>query len=226
MRYFFVLLLSLLQSPVFSFSGANFLIHTPDSSQPLEINLQLFSSKKEIATAELSNYELQILKEGDILLRKGYGWISDRIADLLDEKIRITHCGLILTKGYSEPQVLHTMSDNNFSGIFVEPLSEYLKQSQKGSMIGIRLKREPDKTEAIISESKRLLAKKIPFDLAFNDADSSSFYCAELFAHIFRNVLRRELLPEKINIYGLKAIRMRNFLNPLEFEVLFNQFEN
>jgi hypothetical protein len=33
------------------------------------------------------------------------------------------------------------------------------------------------------------------------------------------------LLPERINLYGVNAIRMRNFLNPKEFEVLFNQFE-
>jgi hypothetical protein len=129
-----------------------------------------------------------------------------------------------LTKGYTEPHILHTLSDDRTNGIFVEPLSSYLKQSQQGSLVGIRLKAETEKTEAIVLEAKRLLSRKIPFDLAFNDADSSSFYCAELFAYVFKNVCKRDLLPEKINLYGLKAIRMRNFLNPNEFEILFNQF--
>ena len=225
MRHFILFLLILTFRPLFGISEQDCFFHFPDSSKPLELNYKIFSADKNIPAANLSAKELNSLREGDILLRKGYGWISDRIADLLDEKIRITHCGLILTKGYTEPHILHTMSDDRTNGIFVEPLSAYLKQSQQGSLVGIRLKAATEMNEAVVMESKRLLAKKIPFDLAFNDADSSSFYCAELFAYVFRKVCNRDLLPEKINLYGLKAIRMRNFLNPNEFEILFNQFE-
>jgi len=225
MRYFIFFLLILTFKPLFGISEKDCFFYFPDSSKPIELSHRIFSADKDLPSAQLNVKELSSLKEGDILLRKGYGWVSDRIADLLDEKTRVTHCGLILTIGYSEPHILHTMSDHRTNGIFVEPLSAYLKQSQQGSLVGIRLKAETDKTGAVVSESKRLLAKKIPFDLAFNDADSTSLYCAELFSNVFKNVFKRDLLPEKTNIYGLKAIRMRNFLNPNEFEILFNQFE-
>jgi hypothetical protein len=170
--------------------------------------------------------EMAKLVEGDFILRKGYGWISDRIADLLNEDVRITHCGLILTKGYNEPHVLHAMSNEKVNGVFVEPLKSFLRESQQGSLIAVRIKKPADKIESMILESKRMLAKKVPFDLAFNDADSSSFYCAELFGHVFKNIWKRDLLPEKFNLFGMNAIRMRNFLNPNEFEILFNQFEH
>jgi hypothetical protein len=196
------------------------------ADRPIELNLQFFSANKSIPQATLSEMEMAKLVEGDFILRKGYGWISDRIADLLNEDLRITHCGLILTKGYREPHVLHAMSNEKVNGVFVEPLKSFLKESQQGSLIAVRIKKPADKIESMILESKRMLAKKVPFDLAFNDADSSSFYCAELFAHVFKNTWKRDLLPEKFNLFGMNAIRMRNFLNPNEFEILFNQFEH
>jgi hypothetical protein len=223
MRQLLIFLLISVFCPHLYISAKSPLFHSPDSSLPLDH--KLFSTNKDRRSAILSDVELNSLKEGDILLRKGYGWVSDRIADLLNEKIRITHCGLILTQGYSEPHVLHTISDDNVNGMFVEALTAYLKQSQQGSLVGIRLKGSVEKTKEVVVESKRLLSKKVPFDLGFNDADSSSFYCAELFAHVFKNVFHRDILPERINLYGVNAIRMRNFLNPKEFEVLFNQFE-
>jgi hypothetical protein len=196
-----------------------------DGNNPIKFNLDFFSADKSIPQATLSESELNLLNEGDFLLRKGYGWISDRIADLLNEEVRITHCGLILTKGYAEPHVLHSISNDKINGVFVEPLRSFLKESQQGSLIAVRIKESGNKTEEMVFESKRILAKKIPFDLAFNDADTSSFYCAELFGYVFKNIWQRDLLPEKFNLFGMKAIRMRNFLNPSEFEVLFNQFE-
>lgn len=189
-----------------------------------ELNLNFFSASKTVPCANLCTEELSKLREGDFLLRKGYGWLSDRIADLLNEEQRITHCGLLLTKGFKEPHILHSVSNEKINGICVEPLSAYLNESQRGSLVAVRIK-DSVNTEALIQESKRLLAKKVPFDLAFNDADSSSFYCAELFAYLYKNISGKELLPEKINISGIKAIRMRNFLNESLFEILFNQFE-
>lgn len=194
------------------------------SVNALKLNIALFSSNKNAAAAKLDSFELNKLKEGDFLLRKGYGWISDRIADMLNEELRITHCGLLLKTGFDEPHVLHCMSNDKINGIFVESLSSYLKESQHGSLIAVRIK-DTEKCEAVVLESKRLLAKKMPFDLAFNDADTSSFYCAELFAYVFKNIWGKDLFPEKINIFGMRAIRMRNFLNEAVFDIIFNQFE-
>ncbi len=206
---------------------ADKLLIIADSSRPedLQINTNLLRSDKTVQNALLSAAETDLLQEGDLLLRKGYGWISDRIADVLDEKIRITHCGLILREGYKEPHVLHCLSNNYVDGVFVEPLKNYLKESQRGSLIGIRTKGSETERKNIVLESMRLLSKKIPFDLAFNDADTSRMYCAELFGYVFKNVCQRDLLPEKINLFGMNATRMRNFLNKDEFEILFNQFD-
>ena len=185
----------------------------------------LFYKKAPSPHDNLSSAELATLQEGDLLLRKGYGWVSDRIADYLEEEYPVTHCALVLRTGYEEPQVLHSLSNEKVNGIFIEPLSNYLSESQAGSLVAIRIKGTAEERALVIREAKRLLAKKIPFDMAFNDADTTELYCAELMGYIFYRVYGKDLLPEKSSAFGLKAIRMRNFFNPIYFEVLFNHFK-
>jgi hypothetical protein len=202
---------------------------TTDSLPPISIVGQIGSLFYKTAATphdNLSSAELAELQEGDLLLRKGYGWVSDRIADYLEEEYRVTHCALILRAGYEEPQVLHSLSNEKVNGIFIEPLSDYLLESQAGSLVGIRIKGTAEERALVIREAKRLLAKKVPFDMAFNDADTTELYCAELMGYIFHRVYGEDLLPEKSSAFGLKAIRMRNFFNPIYFEILFNHFDS
>lgn len=199
-------------------------ISKQDSSSQISIFSAMLSPADPSASAILDSSEISMLKEGDFLLRKGFGWISDKIAEILNEEIPITHCGLILSEGYEELHILHAISNLDVDGVHIEPLRQYLKESKAGSLVAVRLKTDEHHKKSVIDESLKLFAQKIPFDLAFNDADSSKMYCAELFACVFKKVFHKELLPEKISFMGLNAIRMRNFLNPLHFEILFSQF--
>ena len=203
--------------------------NTKDSLKPDHPNInfsEIFKADRSKSSATITKNQLAELKEGDILLRKGYGWISDRIADLLDEKYRITHCGIILTEGYKELHILHSISNENVDGVLIEPLKKYIRESQQGSLIAVRPNYNEETKTKIIETVKRMHDKKIPFDLAFNCNDSSKMYCAELFANVFKEVLNRDVLFEKKSVFGLEVIRMSNFLNLSEFKILFNQFEN
>ena len=183
----------------------------------------MFSPATARATAVLDSSEFKMLKAGDFLLRKGFGWISDKIAEILNEEIPVTHCGLILSEGYEELHILHAISNQEVDGVHIEPLRQYLKESKAGSLVAVRLKTDEHHKKSVIDESLKLFAQKIPFDLAFNDADSSKMYCAELFACVFKKVFQKDLLPEKIQFLGLNAIRMRNFMQAQYFEILFSQ---
>jgi hypothetical protein len=199
-------------------------ISKQDSSSQSNIFSAMLSPAAPSASAILDSSEISMLKEGDFLLRKGFGWISDKIAEILNEEIPVTHCGLILSEGYEELHILHAISNQDVDGVHIEPLRQYLKDSKSGSLVAIRLKADDFQIKSVINESLNLYAQKIPFDLAFNDADSSKMYCAELFACVFKKVFQKDILPEKISFMGLNAIRMRNFLNPLHFDILFSQF--
>ncbi len=200
---------------------------TYDSLPPGNLLLQigeLLRPAPAPAQDRLSSRETALLQEGDLLLRKGYGWVSDRIADALNEEYRVTHCGLILRQGYTEPHILHSVSNEKVNGICIEPLQAYIAESQKNSLVGLRIKQDSQKIPELVAEAKRLYHKKVPFDMSFDDSDSSRLYCAELLALLFKNVYQQDLLPEKANILGVKAIKMSNFFNPRYFQILFNHF--
>lgn len=199
-----------------------------DSLSPIDLLAQLpsiFQTVDYKGAARLSDQELAKLEEGDFILRKGYGWISDRIAGVLDEDYAVTHCGLILRAGYPEAMVLHSLSNEQVNGVFVEPLAAFLRESQPKSLVGLRLRCSAAERKAVVLEAKRLLAKQVPFDMAFDESDTSQLYCAELFGYIFKRIFQEDLLEEKMWFLNQKLIRMRNFFDPKVFEIQFNQFE-
>lgn len=188
--------------------------------------LAFFSAKKDsTANDSLPLRELTLLQEGDILMRKGYGNISDFIADFLNEKYQVTHCGFILLGGYNEAHILHTVSNDSVEHLFVEPLRDYIQQSQLNSLVAVRLKGTNQQRNAVVNEAKRLLKKKIPFDMAFNDNDTTEMYCAEMMAYVFKQVYQEDLMPRRAVYKPIDVLHMDNFFEPKYFEVLFNHFE-
>ncbi|MCH2022614.1 MAG: hypothetical protein MK207_09075 [Saprospiraceae bacterium] len=212
-------------------------INKGDTSPPLDDSIskkimQRFAklyqspSKKNKANASLSNEEIALLKDGDIILRKGFGTISDFISIYLNETYPVTHCAFYLYNGLNNPMVLHTVSNDSVSGMFTEPLKNYIHQSQSGTIAVVRLKGTDNQKKGVLNEAKRLLKKEVPFDMAFNDYDSTHMYCAEMMCTVFRNVYQKDLLPERAIYSGVDVIRMRNFFNPDNFDIIFNQFDS
>lgn len=199
-----------------------------DTLSPMDLLAQLpsfFQTVDYKGAAKLSDKELAQLQEGDFILRKGYGWISDRIAAILDEDYAVTHCALILREGYPEVMVLHSLSNEKVNGVFVEPLAAFLRESQPGTLVGLRLRSSLSERKAVVLEAKRLFAKQVSFDMAFDESDTTQLYCAELFGYIFKRVFQEDLLEEKMWFLNQKLIRMRNFFDPKVFEIQFNQFK-
>lgn len=186
----------------------------------------LGSSGEKKPCDKLPKEELALLKEGDILLRKGYGAISDFIALYLDEKYTITHCGFVLLEGYDEPHILHTASSDEVKGMYAEPISSFIQASQEKTLAAVRLKKgSPQQQLQVLNEAKRLLAKEVGFDMAFDDNDTTKMYCAEMMRYVFKEVYKEDLLDDRAQEYGLDVIHMSNFFNPERFEVIFNHAE-
>ena len=122
----------------------------------------------------LSSNELQQLQHGDILLRRGYGFISEFIADFLGETYPVTHCGFVVRYPNNDSIfILHSMADDKNDGVFVQPLRAYLHESQLGSIAAVRLRESLANRQAIVDKAFTLIDKKIPFDMAFNDKDTT-----------------------------------------------------
>lgn len=138
----------------------------------------------------LSPAEQQKIQEGDIILRAGFGYVSDRILSYLDERCPVSHCGIVdsTVDGW---RVIHTVSSqiSGIDGMQADPLGRFVKHSRPGSLIVVRPKGLDDNTkEEIANEARGYLAQKLPFDDGFDPYDHTSLYCTELIWLILRDV--------------------------------------
>lgn len=172
----------------------------------------------------LSAQELALFQEGDILLRKGFGAISNFIADFLAEKYPVTHCGWVVHGADGSVQILHTISNDSISGMTLEPLDSYQQQSQANSLVLIRLQ-DPSQIQEILHLARQRLAQQVPFDMEFNDKNSDALYCIELMRDVFLDVYQKDLLPNRTNRHGIDVLSMANFFDSTNFQIIFNHFE-
>lgn len=199
-----------------------------DTTMPNPAQYLLFGNGKTQSTRSdsLTFEELEQLQEGDILLRKGFGATSTFIADFLDETYPVTHCAFVIKTQNKSKQVLHTASNETVNHIHIEPLEHYVRQSSFGSLVLVRLNCSKEKKEAVLQKAQQLLAKKIPFDMGFDDRDNQALYCIEFLRNIFLDVFKEDLLPKRTHRNTIDVLSMDNFFNSVHFEVIFNHFDS
>lgn len=178
---------------------------------------------KKSVRASISEAEIAQLQHGDILLRRGYGAVSDFIADFLEETYPVTHCGFVLRYPDDKVYILHIISDLDSNGVRTESLQTYINESQLNTLAAVRLKTSQENREAILGEIYKLKAADMRFDMGFNDHDGEEMYCAEMSRHVIQNVLKKDVLPDRAQKMGIDVTRMSNFFADKHFEIIFNQ---
>ena len=186
----------------------------------------IFSEKLEKAAYNnagyyLSENEKSLLQDGDIILRKGYGFVSDQIIETLKDTLGVSHCGIIVQID-SCWSVIHS-TPGYFSipfkddGVTITSLSEFTENAHPNSIIITRLKR--DNQNQIARKALNYAERKVPFDYDFNYSDTTSIYCSELILHILEDkfFLTPHILGVKKNPPPFSI-----FTNPDFFEIIIN----
>lgn len=171
----------------------------------------------------LTAAEDSMIQDGDIILRYGYGFVSDMIVEQLHEPYRLSHCGIICKNDSSI--VIHSVSStvSPFDGMQYQSLSSFVKDSKKNSVIIVRFKPN-DKRMGRGLISKRAyyyLSRKVSFDHRFDIADSSKVYCSELIYLILKNEYGDDIFKDKMNT-KLDHFRYAAFLDTNKFEIIIN----
>ncbi len=163
----------------------------------------------------LNKNEISCLQDGDIILRKGYGFVSNRIIETLNDTLDISHCGVIvkIDSGWS---VVHAIPGrfSPFSkddGVIITTLSSFMEEAYPNSIIITRLKR--DTLEQVAQKALSYAKRKAPFDYDFNLNDTTSLYCSELILHILEEkyALNPETLGVKENLPPFSIFLNSNF---------------
>ncbi|MDR0420963.1 MAG: hypothetical protein LBH30_05890 [Prevotellaceae bacterium] len=163
--------------------------------------------------------EINLLRNGDIIMRHGKGLISLAISAHLNEKYRLSHCGILSIDG-DIINVIHTLSlsVSHVNGMQQSTLNEFINDTHKNSIITVRLKNSDNNKTA--NKAKHYLSKKIPFDDDFDVSDTAKFFCNELISHILHT-------EHNINLIDTNADKMQNmqfgrFIDTAKFDIIIN----
>ncbi len=181
---------------------------------------------------ELTPQEINLLQDGDIILRHGYGFVSNTIVKTLAEDISVSHAGIIVKDKRGQWQVIHSVSQSlsDYDGVQTVPLNNFIRDSQPGSVIVVRFRDEPERSELLPSVSGKAwdyLQQQIPFDYSFDLEDSTRFFCTEFIARVISEVydesLYYALYPPHLS--ALDKLKFGVFLDPRWFKVILNHQE-
>ncbi len=185
------------------------------------------TNDKHGASYTLTGDEKRLLFTGDIILRRGDGLVSDGIANMLREPFDITHCGIILEE-QCKLWVVHAMQDKarGVDGIFAQDLDQFVSESRTGSIIVVRFKTLEDKTPQLVDRIHYYLKQNIPFDLGFDAADPSEFYCNELLQHLFMETYGVDIFPITLSLPTTDLLKYTHLFDTTAFHPVLNHHLN
>ncbi|MFK8283089.1 YiiX/YebB-like N1pC/P60 family cysteine hydrolase [Capnocytophaga cynodegmi] len=177
--------------------------------------------------ARFSQDDLKKIQQGDIILRRGYGFFSDLISKKLNDSVfDVTHSGILYLKG-DKWWVIHSLSSDasDTDGMQEQSLNQFLKGSVPEKIIVVRPKNiTKEQGQQIVNQAKYYLQKKVPFDRIGVIDEPSQLYCTELIWQILGNDLKLISLPKDIGERKDLFYSMKGTYNPKYFDIVINKY--
>ncbi|GIM55531.1 YiiX/YebB-like N1pC/P60 family cysteine hydrolase [Capnocytophaga cynodegmi] len=175
----------------------------------------------------LSQDDLKKIQQGDIILRRGYGFFSDLISKKLNDSVfDVTHSGILYLKG-DKWWVIHSLSSDasDTDGMQEQSLNQFLKGSVPEKIIVVRPKNiTKEQGQQIVNQAKYYLQKKVPFDRMGVIDEPSQMYCTELIWQILGNDLKLISLPKDNGKRKDLFYSMKGTYNPKYFDIVINKY--
>lgn len=179
-----------------------------------------FSFNKE-TEIKISSSVLKNLKGGEIILRKGRGYLSTLIVDLLGEELSYSHAGIII-KDSNKLYIIHILSDDvsNVDGVQTCSVKEFLSDISDSSLCIVKPNVDSLSLLKIQEKAQKYLKAKVPFDHEFDMNSKDKLHCSELVHDVLYQSLNKELLPIT-NRFGVDIIKFSAFFNQENFQTIF-----
>lgn len=145
------------------------------------------------------------LKDGDIILRRGYGVDSTISTNFSQGEKRYSHVGFIreTDKGTF---VIHVVEDKEkgLNGLYIESLGDFL---DKVSIWAIyRYNFSQSNSKKLMNYIDDLKKKNITFDIEFNLDDDEKMYCSEFIYKVINRTTEKELIKAGKVFMGKKFV--------------------
>ncbi len=189
----------------------------------------VFWLDRRIEKSEIQNHSSMVripennvtkLQTGDIILRRGFGLISDMVSDTQKLKYDVTHCGFIL-KIKEKYYVIHALSSDvaKEDGIQLQTLHDFLQASDPKKILITRYKKPIHQFEhKMLTTLSNYHKQKAPFDRDGNFDDQSKLFCSELIINVLSKDMKLFDLPKnkqqrKQFYYSLSTLYKRELFN-------------
>lgn len=175
----------------------------------------------------LSEQELALLEPGDLILRQGFGVVSQAIRDFLDEDIRVSHVALLSRDSIGNWQVIQSISErvSQADGMQAQDLQSFIRESETNSLVVVRFKgyaRDQGLNLRVEQAALEYLDQQIPFDHGFSLDDSTRFFCSELVWRLFLEEAGVDVFGKMNKEVRKERLRFASFFDPDHFEVIIN----
>lgn len=183
--------------------------------------------REDKSLARLSAEEMGRLQEGDIILRRGYGFFSDMIATHFnDNQYDVTHAGILYQKE-NQWWVIHSLSSkvSEIEGVQEQSLEDFLYYSVPNKIMVVRLKGiQKAEQEQLVCFAQEYVVKKTPFDTKGIIHDDKSLYCTELIWHILIHKMKKVPLPKDMEMRKELFYSMKGMYHPQYFDMIINTY--
>lgn len=137
------------------------------------------------------------LRTGDVIMRHGFGLISNAIVKYSHDSLPVSHCGILVQHADSTWWVIHTVSNSlvRVDGMQQDALPKFLAESHKNSIIVQRYVSSDTFSGVRIAQAATYyLRHGVPFDDSFNEHDSTEFFCTEMLYYVFKRACNDNIL--------------------------------
>lgn len=168
---------------------------------------------------KLKKKDIAKLKNGDIILRKGHGSVSDIIDNMYPTGYHLSHCG-VLIKENDSLYVVHTVSSelSQVDGVQTEALDKFVRESVRNSIMVVRPKQDSITRDKIAEATLSFLDKGIKFDHSFDISDTTKFYCTELIFQAYLKVFGEDMFTERLSTDHPNYLGIDALLDTTKFE--------
>ena len=162
---------------------------------------------------------MSVLEDGDIILRRADGLLSDVARNFSSTEKRFSHVGIIMHAG-AGISVIHSIQDEGkgYNGVVSENLQAFMQEARDWAVYRIRL--PADIRKNIARKAVMYANESITFDNDFDLNTWNSMYCTELVFHVINESTGKFLIHPGSRVLGKSFISIEDsYRNPAMFLV-------
>lgn len=182
--------------------------------------------RNQISTIEKKQFDVEMIRNGDLVFRKGRGLFSDIFKDIGEIDSPFSHVGIVYIEG-NDVFAIHTEA-SELTGVGCakkELLSTFVSSSNAQTYDFYRVNGLGSAgIKSVLKTALEYVTDKIPFDTKFNMKDNGRLYCTELVYKAYKvagiNLVKGPNMIQVPSIDGLKTLEAITVGQLLESEFI------